>query len=169
MRTRKKPNLPALLLACALLGGCAYPGHDGRLVPGVSIAADISSYYGAPRRIWDEPDGGKTYEYSSQPFGQTCYMIRFGPDGKFVKAEDTLLYASRFSITPGMTPEQVPHRLGQERSRIFYRLSGEDVWDWNVQPDQTGYLLRFNVHFKNGVVLRLSQSMVFPSRVPSLD
>ena len=165
----KSAGLKSLLLASALLGGCAYPGHDARLVPGASTPADITSYYGAPRRVWDEPDGGKTFEYSSQPFGQTCYMIRFGPDGKFVGAEDTLLYASRFSIKPGMTPEQVRHRLGHERSRIVYRLSGEDVWDWNVPPEQNGYLLRFNVHFKDGVVLRLSQSMVFPSRVPSLD
>ena len=27
-----------------------------------------------------------------------------------------------------------------------------------------GYLLRFNVHFKNGVVFRTSQSVVYPDR-----
>ncbi len=160
--------LPALLLLAAI-GGCAYPGHDPRLKPGVSSAADLTSYYGAPHRIWEEPDGGKTYEYSSQPFGNTCYMVRLDAAGRLVSVEDTLLYASRMSIEPGMTPEQVSHRLGQERTRVFYRLSGEEVWAWNVQPDQTGYQLRFNVHFKDGVVLRTSQNMVFPGRFPGMD
>ena len=47
---------------------------------------------------------------------------------------------------------------------MFFKLSGEDVWDWNIEPDMNGYLLRFNVHFKDGVVLRTSQSAVYPSR-----
>lgn len=148
-----------LLSACAGLGG-RHPGVE----PGVSNGAEVIALYGQPARSWPETDGGQTLEYSSQPFGQTCYMVRLGADGKLIGIEDTLQQASRFSIAAGMTPEQVSRRLGRERSRVFFQLSGEEVWDWNVAPDVTGYPLRFNVHFKDGVVLRTSQSMVFPDR-----
>jgi hypothetical protein len=161
----------SVLLSLAVVGALALsacasdPGWDRSMVPGVSTEADVLSRYGKPVKVWDDGGGARTLEYSSQPFGQTCYMIRIGADGKLISVENTLLYASRFSITPGMTYEQVSRRLGQEHRRVTYKLSGEDVWDWNVEPDQTGYLLRFNVHFKNGVVVRLSQSMVFPDRM----
>jgi len=162
---RSRPLLLTLLLATVLVGGCAYPGHDARLVPGVSTAAEVTSYYGAPHRIWEDAGGGRTYEYSSQPLGTHCYMVRLDAAGRLIGVEDTLSYDSRFSITPGMSPEQVSRRLGQERTRVTYRFSGEEVWDWNIEPDPgSSYRMRFNVHFKDGVVLRLSQSMVFPTR-----
>jgi len=136
-----------------------------RLIVGVSQQADVLASFGQPVRRWPDADGGQTLEYSSQPFGQSCWMATIAADGRLLRLEDTLLPASRFSITPGMTPEQVSRLLGQERSRVFYRFSGEDVWDWNVAPDLLGDTrLRFNVHFKDSVVLRTSQSMVFPER-----
>ena len=70
----------------------------------------------------------------------------------------------RARIEVGMKPEQVSRILGRERSRVYFSNSNEDVWDWNIEPDQTGYPMRFNVHFQNGTVLRTSQSMVFPTR-----
>ncbi|MDN3919512.1 outer membrane protein assembly factor BamE [Roseateles violae] len=165
----RKLDWRLMLAAAALaLSACASdPGRDRSLQPGVSGEAEVLSRFGKPVQVWDDGGGARTLEYSSQPFGQTCYMIHIGADGKLIGIEDTLLYASRFAITPGMTQEQVSRRLGKERRRVSYSLSGEEVWDWNVEPDQTGssYLLRFNVHFKNGVVVRLSQSMVFPDRM----
>lgn len=149
-----------------LLAGCAHLGRDARLVPGVSRGAEVIALYGPPVQIWPEADGGRTLEYSTQPYGKTCHMVRLDAADRLVSIEETLGYASRFAIEPGMTPEQVSRRLGRERTRVFFRLSGEDVWDWNVEPEQGGYILRFNVHFKGGVVLRLSQSMVFPGRFP---
>jgi hypothetical protein len=161
--------LVALGLA-ALLSGCATPDRDARLKPGLSRGEDVVALYGPPRRIWPEADGGRTLEYSSQPMGQHCYMVRLGADGRLVSLEDGLSTVARARIEPGMTPEQVSRQLGQERSRMFFRNSGEDVWDWTVQPDPSGYGLRFNVHFKGGVVVRTSHSMVFPNRLfPGLD
>jgi len=68
-----------------------------------------------------------------------------------------------------MTPEQVSRILGKERSRVFFRNSGEDVWDWTIRPDQVGYGMRFNVYFKDGRVVRSGESMVFPSRFMGMD
>ncbi|WP_457423469.1 outer membrane protein assembly factor BamE [Roseateles sp. P5_E7] len=160
-------RLAILALSTALLAGCA---TAPALLPGTSRSEDVIAAYGQPRRIWPEADGGRTLEYSSQPMGRHCYMVRLAADGRLVSIEDGLSAANRARIEPGMTPEQVSRMLGTERSRVFFRLSGEDVWDWTVEPDQIGsYGLRFNVHFKDGRVLRTTQSMVFPSRFPGMD
>ncbi len=164
-----RAGLVALAFA-TLLSGCATPDRDARLQPGLSRSEDVIALYGPPSRIWPEADGGRTLEYASQPLGQHCYMVRLGADGRLVGIVDGLSTAARGLIEPGMTPEQVSRRLGQERTRVFFRHSGEDVWDWTVQPDPSGYGLRFNVHFKDGVVVRTSHSMVFPNRLfPGLD
>ena len=159
--------LGTALLAAVLtagLSGCATPIKDERLRPGVSTGAELMQYYGPPSRVWPEADGGRTLEYATQPFGQTCYMVRLDAQDRFVSAVDALAPAQRERVQPGMTPEQVTRMLGRERTRVFFRNSGEDVWDWNVPPDMNGYLLRFNVHFKDGVVLRTSYSAVYPDR-----
>lgn len=155
-----------LLLLSLSLAGCATLPGSARLQPGQSTRAEVLSHYGTPHRVWPEADGGQTLEYPSQPFGQRCWMVRLDAAGRLVSVHDPLRdEATRFAaVEPGMTPEQVSRRLGQERSRVFFRFSGEEVWDWNVPPDQTGYLLRFNVHFKGGRVLRMTQSMEFPTR-----
>lgn len=163
-------RLAPLALCAALLAGCATPDRDARLQPGVSRGEDVIALYGQPTRVWPEADGGRTLEYSTQPRGEHCYMVRIAADGRLVGIENALSPASRARIEPGMTPEQVSRILGTERSRVFFRQSGEEVWDWTIQPDQTGYGMRFNVHFKDGRVVRAGQSMVFPSRLfPGMD
>ncbi|OWQ86320.1 hypothetical protein CDN99_21035 [Roseateles aquatilis] len=151
-------------VATVALSGCATPVRDERLRPGVSTGAEVQQYYGMPTRVWPEADGGRTLEYATQPFGRTCYMVRLDAQDRLVGATDALTPANRNRVEPGMTPQQVTRLLGQERSRVFFNLSGEDVWDWNIEPEMNGYLLRFNVHFKDGVVLRTSQSVVYPDR-----
>lgn len=161
---------PAVLALSMLLAGCATPYRDARLQPGMSRAEDVTALYGQPHRVWQEDDGGRTLQYPSQPMGTRCTLVRLAADGRLRGVEDGLSAASRERIQPGMTVEQVSRRLCQERSRVQFRLSGEDVWDWTVQPDQTGYGMRFNVHFKAGIVVRTSHSMVFPDRrFPGLD
>ncbi len=159
-------RITVIVLLLSALSGCVGMGSPSQgLAVGVSQQADVLARFGPPVRRWPNADGGQTLEYSSQPFGQNCWMVTLAADGRLLRLEDTLLPASRFSIAAGMTPEQVSRRLGRERSRVFYRFSGEDVWDWNVAPDAMGEnLLRFNVHFKDGVVLRTSQSLEFPER-----
>jgi hypothetical protein len=164
--TRRR--LPSLALAFVFVlgplllaaGGCAAPGRDAGAIVGKSSGAELLARYGQPVRIWAEADGGRTLEYSGQPFGHRTWMLRLGPDDRLIAAAtDALSPAGLAAIKPGMRPEQVARRLGRERSRVFFPLSGEEVWDWNIEPDPSGYLLRFNVHFKDGVVLRTSRSM----------
>lgn len=160
----------ALALSVLLLAGCATPDRDARLQVGTSREADVVARYGAPGRVWAETDGGRTLEYSTQPMGRHAWMVRLDADGRLLGVTDALSATGRARVEPGMTPEQVSRLLGRERSRVFFRNSDEEVWDWTIEPDQTGYGLRFNVHFKAGVVVRTTQSMVFPSRLfPGMD
>lgn len=156
-----KLNSLVLAAALCLVSGCTTIVTDPRSAPGTG-GAQVIAAYGTPTRIWSDPDGGRTLEYSSQPYGNTCYMIKLDKDDRVVSKEDTLQSAGRARVQVGMTTEQVNRLLGRERSRMFFPLSGEDVWDWNVDPGGIAYLVRFNVHFKGGRVVRTSQSLVDP-------
>lgn len=154
-------------LVALLLGGCALglnPLRDPALQPGASTGAQLIAKLGPPSAIWPEADGGRTLQYATQPMGQRCLSLRLDAQDRLLRARDALAESERLLVREGMTPQEVSQLLCHERSRVFYPHSGEDVWDWNVAPDQSGYRLRFNVHFKDGRVLRTSQSMVFPSR-----
>lgn len=166
----RRTALATVVFCAAWLAGCATPDRDARLQPGSSREADVVAIYGPPVRVWPQADGGRTLEYSSQPMGRHAYMVRLAADGRLLGVEDGLSPTGRARVEPGMTPEQVSRLLGRERTRVFFSNSGEDVWDWTVEPDQAGYGLRFNVHFKGGVVVRTTQSMVFSSRrFPGLE
>lgn len=159
-RSRAVVLLPAFLLV-GLLSACTTLDRDARLQLGRSTGADILAWYGPPSRIWPEADGGRSLQYASQPFGQHCQVLRLGPDDRLLSRIDALSAQARERVQPGMSPEQVSRLLCQERSRVVFAHSGEEVWDWTVDPELSHYGLRFNVHFKNGHVLRTSHSMVF--------
>ena len=154
----------ALALLVMLLGACATPLDDSRLVIGRSTQAEVQALVGKPTRIWPEADGGITLEYAQQPYGAHCPMLRFGADGRLLSRRDGLAPPERERIVPGMSVEQVQRLLGRERTRASY-ANGEIVWDWNIEPTFSGTWLRFNVHFANGVVARTSETVVDPSRM----
>lgn len=149
-------------MLCLSLAACVNVPSPRNVAPGMSASA-VLAQYGQPVQIWPDLDGkgGKTLEYSQQPMGQSAWMIQIDALGKVISIEDTLLAAARFRVQAGWTPDQVSRLLGRERSRVFFKNSGEDVWDWTVPDDSVTRRQRFNVHFKDGVVLRTSHSMIF--------
>ncbi|MCV2351385.1 outer membrane protein assembly factor BamE [Paucibacter sp. Y2R2-4] len=153
-------RLPAIAVLILALAGCASLDPARGISPGMA-AAEVMARYGQPVRVWNDVDGGHTLEYSQQPMGQHCYMVKIGSDERVLSLQDTLQQAGRERIQAGLTPEQVSRILGKERSRMFFRLSGEDVWDWSIPDEPGGKRHRFNVHFKDGVVLRTSYSTIF--------
>jgi hypothetical protein len=159
---RLRAGLAALCLS--LLTACAVLDPGSALQIGISTEAEVLARLGPPVQIWPEADGGRTLEYSSQPFGQHCRMLRINAQQRLVGIEDALKPGNRARVEAGMTPGQVSRLLGRERSRVTYAASGEEVWDWTVEPDLSGYGLRFNVHFKDGRVVRTTHSMVFRDR-----
>jgi len=162
--TLRSALLFGLVLSAALVG-CATPDNDPRLVVGTSTEADVQARLGPPTRTWPEPDGGRTLEYAHQPYGTRCDMLRFDAAGHLLSHRDALVPAERARVVPGMSVEQVQRLLGHERTRQAFANSGEEVWDWNVASIDSIYWMRFNVHFKDGVVVRTSETLVDPSRL----
>lgn len=147
-----------MLLALGVLSGCA-------LTPPAPLTseAEVRAKRGEPTRIWDDPEGTRTLEYATQPFGTTCWMYTIDAEGKVVAQFDALSQEHRNRVKPGMSPDEVRRLLGQERSIQRYSLSGEEVWDWNVSRVGMGVSSAFfNVHFVDGKVTRTSMSYDYP-------
>jgi hypothetical protein len=156
----------ALCVATLLtLAACASADPMRVLRLGGSSRADVLANQGQPTLVWPDANGGSTLEYSQQPYGQRALMFKLDAAGLLLGFRDGLDNTERDRVMAGMTVEEVQRLLGQERTRVFFTLSGEDVWDWNVVPDQAGALRRFNVHFKDGRVVRTSYSMVYRERM----
>ena len=155
-------NLIVVCLSFAVLG-CASTPKVARLPPGQATEADVIAAAGPPFRRWAEPGGGETLEYPTQPFGISCLMVRLDASGRLVSVEDALSPLGLAQVQPGMSKEDVARTLGRHRSVEFFALSGEEVWDWNVDNSTgPGVATLFNVHFRDDVVVRTSQTYVFP-------
>ena len=149
--------LPHALLA-GLLPACDAI-HLPAITPGVTRAAEVRERLGEPGFIHQDPDGAVVWEYSRQPAGIHCYMIRFGP-GDIVESVDQVLTQTRFALVqPGQTPEDIRRLYGQPASRQIFHNLGEEVWIWKVGGDLPMEEYRFLVHFDlaSGRVRRASQ------------
>jgi hypothetical protein len=158
-------NLCCAALVLTALGACSSTDPLRVLRLGASSRSDVVAHQGPPTRVWQDADGGSTLEYAEQPFGQRCFMFKLDSQGKLITFRDALSGTERDRVQAGMSTNEVERLLGQERSRVFFKFSEEDVWDWNIETDQAGAQRRFNVHFKAGRVLRTSYSMVFRERL----
>lgn len=153
-------NKLLVLFLMLSLTACANIQRPSKLQTGISMESDVIAAMGKPTRIWENTDGTRTYEYASQPYGDTCYMATLSPEGRMLKIEQTLSSVGQDRISRGMNYEQVERVLGRPRTVQNFALSGEEVWDWTTSAIP-GQGKRFNVHFKQGVVVRTSVSMVY--------
>ena len=152
------------LFVFLFLTGCASTGDFSQLRPGISTEADVSKAGGKPTYVWQNSDGTRTLEYSAQPDdGFGCVMLTLDAAGKLTKIENAITPANIARIQPGMAQDAVRRILGTPRSKVFFPLAGEDVWDWNTS-DASAIISfeRFNVHFKAGVVARTSWRHIDP-------
>ncbi len=147
-------------VALVLVGGCASYGPP----PMVATEAELIERRGMPTRVWTEPDGSRTLEYSSQPTGYSNWMVSVDAEGRVVGRSDALTRENLREVREGMSVEQVQRLLGQHRRITRYRLSGEEVWDWNVENEWLGLIATyFNVHFVDGAVRRTSFTFEYPN------
>jgi hypothetical protein len=83
------------------------------LEEGVATEADVRARFGTPDAVWDEPGGGRIFEYNRQPAGQRNYQITVGPDGRMTALRQVLQPATFAKVQPGMTAAQVRRLLGR--------------------------------------------------------
>jgi outer membrane protein assembly factor BamE (lipoprotein component of BamABCDE complex) len=148
-----------------LLAGCALIPH---LEPGQS-QDQVRHELGAPSRVVTEANGGTRWMYANQPFGTTFINARFNAEGRLTEFWDGLDDKHLADIRVGMSMDEVADHLGPYRTEVYFSLSKETVRDWNVN-NQTGpgIATLFNVHFKDGLVVRTSMSYVYPRDVKFL-
>ena len=145
----------AVFAVCLALAGCALMS---RIETGQS-AGDVRAGHGAPTRIIAQPDGGELWQYATQPFGTTFIQVRFDAAGQVAETWDGFAPKRLAQIKAGMGEEEVIDRLGPYRRIEYFALSREHVWDWNISnSDGPGIATRFNVHFRDGRVVRTSTS-----------
>ena len=149
----------ALILALsAALPGCAlYPTIE----PGQTTEAQVLATYGQPTRRWQEAGGITILEYATQPMGVSCFMFSLDDQGRVTNVRDALSDTNLARVQVGMTEAEVDRLLGRHRGSEFFVLSGETVWDWNIPNYGPGVATRFNVHFKEGRVVRASRDFIY--------
>jgi len=157
-------NLPRWLraagsaLIAALLPACDIVNLP-QIQPGVTTAAEVRQHMGEPGFVHRNDDGTKTWEYSRQPAGVTCYMIRFD-SMDVVSAMDQVINEKTFAqIQPGLTPEQVRRLLGAPASKVVFDNLGEDIWEWHFEDTPKTGEAYFMVHFdlNSGLVKKTSK------------
>lgn len=142
------------LLAVALLSGCA------SLRTEFATANELVSARGEPTRVWDNPDGTRTYEYSTQPNGSSTWMYTIDANGSIIEQHDALSPKNRARVERGMSKEDVSRLLGEHDSVQIFRRMNEEVWDWRIPTDHGFAGTYFNVHFIDDVVERTSVTQI---------
>lgn len=160
-------GIKAVLLAgaSALLLGLA--GCDQQAIKeleeGVSTEADVRARFGEPEKIWDAPDGGRTFEYNRQPAGHRNYMITIGTDGKMSALRQVLTPQNFAKVQPGMMMEEVRKMLGKPARITPFELKGEVAYDWRYLESPNTNMV-FTVYFDRDYRVLRTGSVVDPEQ-----
>ena len=100
------------------------------LEEGVATEADVRAKFGEPEKVWDGPNGARTFEYNRQPAGHKNYMITIAADGKMSALRQVLTPGNFAKIQPGMMMEDVRKMLGKPMKITPYELKKEIHYDW---------------------------------------
>jgi len=149
----------ALLLA---LAGCDQQAIK-ELEEGVSTEADVRARFGEPEKIWDAPDGGRTFEYNRQPAGHRNYMITIGTDGKMSALRQVLTPQNFAKVQPGMMMEEVRKMLGKPARITPFELKGEVAYDWRYLESPNTHMV-FTVFFDRDYRVLRTDSVVDPEQ-----
>ena len=149
----------ALLLA---LAGCDQQAIK-ELEEGVATEADVRARFGEPEKIWDAPDGGRTFEYNRQPAGHRNYMITIGADGKMSALRQVLTPQNFAKVQPGMMMEEVRKMLGKPARITPFELKGEVAYDWRYLESPNTHMV-FTVFFDRDYRVLRTGSVVDPEQ-----
>ena len=160
-------GIKAVLLAgaSALLLGLA--GCDQQAIKeleeGVATEADVRARFGEPEKIWDAPDGGRTFEYNRQPAGHRNYMITIGTDGKMSALRQVLTPQNFAKVQPGMMMEEVRKMLGKPARITPFERQGEVAYDWRYLESPNTHMV-FTVFFDRDYRVLRTDSVVDPEQ-----
>ena len=151
VRSTTAARVLGLVAALFMLAACDQQ-RIAKLEEGISTEADVKREFGEPKAIFNEPDGGRTFEYPRQPEGQTNYFITIDAQGKMSALRQVLKPAEFAKIAPGLDKTEVRKLLGRPaKTQRFDLKPDEEHWEWRWLDVQLPKI--FNVTFdKDGKV-----------------
>lgn len=145
----------ALAALGLVLAGCVALSS---VQPGMT-RAEVESQMGRPTAVVPLPDGEQRLQYSSEPAGQTVYMVDLDASGQVLRKEQVLTAASLARIKPGWSRADVLRDFGPP-ARVDHVANWHgDVWTYRWRSDTDMYYWVF--FDQEGKVGRTQQGMEF--------
>ncbi|HXD06726.1 MAG TPA: hypothetical protein VN680_11780 [Burkholderiaceae bacterium] len=131
-----------LMAALAVAAASCTTYSPSGFSPGTS-AAQVEQSMGRPTGEYRNTDGSRTLEFARGPMGKHTYMLDFDAQDRLVKWEQVLNESTFFSLTPGMTSDQVLRRIGHPSDVRYLPRQEEQVWSYRYD---TPFCLWFQVN-----------------------
>jgi hypothetical protein len=146
----------AVLLAAALLAGCAGTPDGKGLVPGQSTELDVEAAMGQPVESRERPNGERWLYYTNQPFGRANYVARIAPDGTMLAFENRLTDKTVATIEKGkQTKEDVRDLLGPPYRVTLYPRMEREAWTYHMRTNgSSGQEMVLYVQFSPDGIVR---------------
>lgn len=150
MRAR---SMALLMLAAALLAGCAGPGlwQGPRLALG-QTEAEVVALLGPPTDRYPMGDGVQRLQWVTGPFGRQTWMVDLGADGRSRWFAQVLTRAHLFAFAEraqGMDIPQLLRELGRPAEQRPNGWGGGQTWSWRyVTNDCLWWQVSLDAHGK---------------------
>lgn len=142
-----------MLATVALAAACASPAWQS--VPPGASEAELQARLGAPREIYQLPDGSSRWLYPAP--GETRWAADIGPDGRVVGVRQVLSAEEFGQARIGeWTTRDVLTRFGKPAEISRFPRMHREVWGYRFAQDGLE-LATMNFYFDPAGVLRLTQ------------
>ena len=163
---QQRGHLRRTALACfgaLLFAGCAAPWQQ--VQPGEDQSA-IVARLGAPREVYDLPNGGKRLMWPTQPMGETTTAADIDGAGKIINVRQVLQPNEFYRAEIGKwTRSDVLVNFGRPVETSYFPLMKREVWTYRYLEDNVWYMM-YSFYFDDQGVLRITQKTPDPLHDP---
>jgi len=146
-----------------LLAGCVQPWQQFQQGADEST---VVAKLGAPREVYDLPNGGKRLMWPTQPMGETTTAADIDSAGKVVSVRQVLQPSEFYKAEIGKwTKSDVLVNFGRPEETSYYRLMKREVWTYRYLETNVWYMM-YSFYFDDDGVLRTTQKSPDPLHDP---
>ncbi|SDH77418.1 hypothetical protein [Paraburkholderia phenazinium] len=163
---RRRGHLRRAALAsftALLLAGCVQPWQQFQQGADEST---IVAKLGAPREVYDLPNGGKRLMWPTQPMGETTTAADIDGSGKIVSVRQVLQPNEFYKAEIGKwTKSDVLVNFGRPEETSYFPLMKREVWTYRYLEDNVWYMM-YSFYFDDQGLLRTTQKSPDPLHDP---
>lgn len=153
----------AACLGALALAGCVQPWQ--KFQPGADQST-IVAQLGAPREVYDLPNGGKRLMWPTQPMGETTVAADIDGSGKIVNVRQVLQPLEFYRAEIGKwTKNDVLVNFGRPEETAYFPLMKREVWTYRYLEDNVWYMM-YSFYFDDQGIVRLTQKTPDPLHDP---